>query len=153
MTRVEANKAIARQAIEEIWDRRNQDAIDMLYAADYMARDIAPSINPGREGYKQWVSDALRTFPDAFLTLEEMVAHGDKVALRYTVRRSGQDTQMGTNPGGKQGAIVMRISEGRIRESWGATRIVHLLQRIHPIPSPPECIHAGHAAPARRRPL
>jgi hypothetical protein len=73
MTRVEANKAIARQVIEEIWNRRNQDAIDMLYAADYMARDIAPSINPGGDGYKQWVSDALRTFPDAIITLEEMV--------------------------------------------------------------------------------
>jgi hypothetical protein len=34
MSRVEANKKIARRAIEEIWNRRNQDAIDRLYAAD-----------------------------------------------------------------------------------------------------------------------
>jgi len=72
-----------------------------------------------------------------------MVAVGDKVAVRYTVRRSGQEAQQGTNPGGKQGAIVMRISGGRIKGSWGATRIVHLLQRLSPIPSPPECIYAG----------
>lgn len=142
MTLVEANKAIARRAIEEIWNRRNQDAIDILCAADYATRDMAPGINPGREGYRQWVSDALRTFPDAFLTIEDMVAVGDKVAVRYTVRHSGQDVQQGINSGGKQGALVLRISEGRISESWGATRIVHLLQRISPIPSP-ECIHAG----------
>jgi hypothetical protein len=46
-----------------------------------VTRDIAPSINPGRKGYKQWVSDALRSAPDALLTIEEMVAHGDKVAV------------------------------------------------------------------------
>jgi predicted ester cyclase len=133
MIRAEANKAIARQAIEEVWNRRNLDSIDVLYAVDYVNHDVGSDLSPSRDGYRQWVCSALGDFPDAHLTIEDMVAKGDKVALRYSIRRSRRGVQSGTSPACKMGAIIVRILANQVQESWGVTRIVHLLQRTNPM--------------------
>ena len=114
------NEAIARMAIEEIWNQRNPDAIDHLCAANYMAREPRAGDRPGREGLRQMVCAAHSAAPGARLSVDLVVAQGDRVAVGYSVQ-NGSRARV-------RGALHVRIARGQIRESWGTVRLLELLQ-------------------------
>ncbi len=117
----EANKTVARKAIEEIWNQHNPDAVDALYAANYVTRDRGGSTPPDREGFKQMVRQAVAAAPDARLSIDLLLAKGDRVALRYRVH-NGHGAPV-------TGGLHLRVVRGQIRESWGTTRMVELVHR------------------------
>lgn len=130
---VEANRCVARRAIEEIWNHHDLDIIDLLVAANYVAHDPRASALPDREGFKQLVGQAVAAAPNARLTIDLMLAEGDRVALRYTVHNGQRCTTRGTSPqirqAGTTGALHLRIVRGQLRESWGVARMAELLCR------------------------
>lgn len=132
MKTIELSQSIARRAIEEIWNQHNLDAIDLLYAANYVTRDRGAV--PGREGLKQMVRQAVDAAPHARVSIDLLLAEGDKVAMRYTARSGPGDGVPGTLQTSQQasatGALVVRVVRGQIRESWGAGRMAELLHRV-----------------------
>ena len=78
---VEENKVIARRLIEEVFNEGNLDVIPELIAPDFVGVGSG-----GPEGFKQVTILYLNAFPDLHQTIEDMVAEGDKVAVRVLVR-------------------------------------------------------------------
>ena len=78
-------------------------------------------------------------FPDIQWTLEEMVAEGDKVAARFTMRGTHRGTFSGVPPTGKsirvQAMNIYRLSDGQFVEERGQPDMLVLLQQIGAIPS------------------
>ena len=122
MKTIELSKTIARKAIEEIWNQHNLDAIDVLYAPNYVTHDLGTKAVPDREGLKWLVSQAVAAAPNARVSIDMMLAEGDKVAMRYTASNGHGATATG--------ALMVRTVRGQIRESWGAGRMVELLHRV-----------------------
>jgi len=122
MKTIEVSKTVARRAIEEIWNQHNLDAIDVLYAPKYVTHDLGAKDAPDREGLKWLVSQAVAAAPNARVSIDLMLAEGDKVAMRYSAGSGHGATATG--------ALVVRIVHGQCRESWGATRMVELLCRV-----------------------
>jgi predicted SnoaL-like aldol condensation-catalyzing enzyme len=118
----EVSETVARRAIEEIWNQHNLDAIDVLYAPDYVTHDLGAQAMSGREGLKWLVSQAIAAAPNARVSIELVLAQGDKIAMRYTASNG--------HGAAATGVLVMRIIRGQIRESWSPTRMVELLQRV-----------------------
>jgi predicted ester cyclase len=89
---VARNKAVVRRLFDEIWNGRRFEAIDELYAPDYVAdyRPYAPLRN-GRASVREMVERAWTTMPDYHEELLAMVAEDDTVAVH--LRISG--TQLG----------------------------------------------------------
>ncbi len=89
---VARNKAVVRRLFDEIWNGRRFEAIDELYASDYVAdyRPYAP-LRTGRDSVRDMVERAWLTMPDYHEELLAMVAEGDTVAVH--LRISG--TQLG----------------------------------------------------------
>jgi predicted ester cyclase len=87
-----------------------------------VTRDLGASALPGREGLKQLVGQAVAAAPNARLSIGMMLAEGDKVAMRYSACNGHGVTA--------NGALIVRIIHGQIRESWGATRMAELVQRV-----------------------
>lgn len=79
-------------------------------------------------------------FPGYTLTAEDMVAEGDKVALRATFRGVHRGEFMGVPPTGKQVAIALmliyRIADGKIVEHWMNADALSLMQQIGALPVP-----------------
>ena len=90
--RCERHKAVVRQLFDEVWNGRQLDRLDALYAPDYVAdyRPYGP-LRHGPEGVRQMVEGAWVTFPDYHEELLSMVAEGWRVAVH--LRTSG--TQLG----------------------------------------------------------
>ena len=76
--------------------------------------------------------------PDFRVTIDEMVAEGDKVVTRWTVRGTHQGELMGNAPTGNQitftGYLFDRISGGKIDEEWVDYDTLHVMQEIGGVP-------------------
>ncbi len=85
-TQAEQNKALVRRWFAEL-NTGNLAAADDLYAANYVLHDpgAPPDLPPGPAGVKQFLAPFGTAFPDMQGTIEDMVAEGDKVVIRFTV--------------------------------------------------------------------
>ena len=124
---------VASHAFEEIWNHGNLDAVDEIYADDFVEHGAHPLLKPGPIGYKGWISAAVASFPYEQLHVEELYATGDKVAVRYVVQGCFGGADVGqrarSKPGPVKGCVVMRITGGQIKESWGTAKMMDLLGR------------------------
>lgn len=97
-----------------------------------------PMRGPG--GYLAIVGMIRDGFPDIQWTLEEMIAEGDRVAARFTMRGTHQGTFFGVPPSGKQIAVqamnFYRLAGGQFVEEHGQPDMLGLLQQIGAVPAP-----------------
>ncbi|MBA7613336.1 hypothetical protein ES703_20583 [subsurface metagenome] len=119
---VEENKAIARRWNDEIWNKGNIAAIDELMAANFLWLNAPPGAPSGLEGFKRFQAESLGAFADMNCTIEDMVAEGDKVAVRWAWSGSHTGEYMGIAPTGKRvtmtGVSIIHIVGGKIVEEW-----------------------------------
>jgi steroid delta-isomerase-like uncharacterized protein len=136
----EENKAII-QSVEEALNRGDWDAVDRLFAASYVDHDPSRAgLPPGPEGVKQAWSMFRAAFPDLQVTIEDMIAEGDKVAVRGVVRGTHQGELMGIPPTGKQVTATLidvnRIESGKLVERWAEQDNLGMMQQLGVIPAP-----------------
>ena len=83
---VEANKALVRRFFEEVMNKGNVDIVDEIFAPEYVNRHAHPGQTPGPNGVRQLVTNVRRAFPDLVEAPDDLVAEGDRVGLRLTLR-------------------------------------------------------------------
>jgi steroid delta-isomerase-like uncharacterized protein len=127
----EENKALARRSWEAL---DNPDLIDEVYASDVVWHEPDRDIH-GTEEAKQFISLYNSAFPDMNVTVEDMVAEGDKVVTRVSIRGTHQgETEEFGPPTGRQieGTLITisRIEGGQIVEDWDAYDNLTTLQQL-----------------------
>jgi steroid delta-isomerase-like uncharacterized protein len=137
----EENKALVRRSFEEVFNQGNLDAVEEIFAPDYVLHDpTSPEEIRGTEGMKQYVSMYRHAFPDLQQTIEDQIAEGDKVATRLTGRGTHQGELVGIPPTGNRveapGIVTNRISGGKIAESWANYDAMGMMRQIGAIPEP-----------------
>jgi steroid delta-isomerase-like uncharacterized protein len=94
----------------------------------------------GPDGYLGIVMMMRSGFSGVQWTLEDMVAEGDTVAARYTMRGTHDGNFMGVPPTGRsiqvQAMNFYRLSDGRIVEEFGQPDMMGLMMQIGAIPQP-----------------
>jgi steroid delta-isomerase-like uncharacterized protein len=126
---------IAHRWIVEGWQQGRVDMVDELHSPDFVDHDAAGRA-PGREGFKQGITDLYGGFPDLFTVIEDLVVDPDRgsVAIRWTANGTHQGTFMGLPPTGNRvsfkGIEIIRLYEGRIVERWGEWDGIDLLQQL-----------------------
>lgn len=95
------NKAIARRYIEDAVEKGNLAVVDELIDADYIYHEPGIPETPGPEVMKQRIMMYRNAFPDLHITDKDMVAEGDKVAVRGTAHGTNKGKLMGMPPTGK----------------------------------------------------
>lgn len=142
------NKTLARRAMDELWTKGNLAAVDQLYSDNCVFHDLgSPEDIRGREGLKQFARAYRTACPDLKCTIEDVVAEGDKVALRWVSRGTHKGDLLGIAPTGKQvtfrGIQMQRISNGKIEEEWAGFNTLGALQEIGAVPRLGEPAGAG----------
>src|SRR4051794_24344157 len=78
-----ANVALARQWFEEVWNQRRAEAIDKFLTPESVGHLVTGDV-PGADAFREQVhAEFLRAFPDLKVTVEETVAEGDTVVVRW----------------------------------------------------------------------
>jgi steroid delta-isomerase-like uncharacterized protein len=93
----------------------------------------------GPEGIKRLVAMFRAAFPDLKISAEDMIADGDKVAVRSVMRGTHKGEFMGVPATGKRvevsGIDIVRFEGGKAVEHWGITDNMSMMQQLGAMPS------------------
>jgi steroid delta-isomerase-like uncharacterized protein len=135
----DANKALVRRFIEEVFVASSADAVDELVADDFTPHSW-PGVGPGREPLKQAQQRISQGLADARMTIEEMISEGDLVAVRLTSHGRHTGDFMGMPASDKEYTIgeihIFRVRDGRIVEHWREADMLGMLQQLGAMPEP-----------------
>jgi predicted ester cyclase len=135
----EANKAVVRRFFEEVYNNHRLDLCDEIQDPEYAAFE------------KEWLRTWLAAFPDLHMTVDDIMAEGDKVAATITMRGTHQGMLQGeviqwlTGPvpaTGRQvevrGIFVYLVLDGKLQRtgSWGVADWLGLLRQLGVVPMP-----------------
>ncbi len=119
---LDANKALVRRFFDEVMNEGKLDVVDEIFAPEYVNRHAHPGQTPGPEGVKALVTNVRRAFPDLVETVDDLVAEGDRVALRLTLRGTHRGLFRGVEGTGRRvevmGMSIVRVEDGKIPEGW-----------------------------------
>jgi steroid delta-isomerase-like uncharacterized protein len=133
----EENKALFRRWFEEVWNQGRTEAIDELFAADGVAHGLAGADGEelrGPAGFREFHRSFREAFPDIRVTVEDVLAEGDRVAGRCAARATHRAGTLGfaaTNrPVAFEGMCIARISDGQIVEAWNSFDFMTMYQQL-----------------------
>ena len=133
------NKELVRRRYDAA-NNHTPAVLDEILADDFDVHH--PRLPSGREAMKQFEAMYRTAFPDAHVTIEDMIAEGGKVAVRYTERGThlGEYRPLSLAPTGRQyartGTAIYRIADGKLAEAWVNEDVLGMLQQLGLIPAP-----------------
>jgi steroid delta-isomerase-like uncharacterized protein len=137
---VEGNKEVIRAYVETIFNQQQVDRASELVAPDYRDHAALPGQAPGLEGTKQKWAMYLAGIPDLRVTIQELVAEGDKVAVRRSYEGTHRGELLGIPATGKpiqiDGISILRLADGKTAEHWEQLDRLALMQQLGVLPPP-----------------
>ena len=113
-------KDIARRFFDEIWNRRDESAIDRFIPEHAAGND--PDFGSGREGFRKQWREWQTAFPDLHFEIVDMVAEGDKVLTRWILTGTHQGEFLGLPATGTairvSGMSLDRVEDGLVAEGF-----------------------------------
>jgi predicted ester cyclase len=136
---IETNKALVRRFYDQVLNGRRAEAIDELAVTGYDEHDPLPGQRAGRDGLKDRVSMLIDGLAPTF-TVEDVVAEGDRVVVRWTNSARHVGDFLGIPPTGRSCAIagidIYRLEDGRLAEHWHVIDQLAMLQQLGLMPAP-----------------
>jgi len=134
----EENKAIVRRLFEELWNQGKLDVAGEIFANDYIFHGPVAGEVRGPEGFKQFVSMYLTSYPDLQFAIEDQIAEGDKVVTRWTATGTHKGELMGISPTSVRmtvtGIVIGRIAGDKIVEDWADWDALGMLRQLGVVP-------------------
>ena len=130
----EENKALLRRAWDEIYGHGRLDSLEDFMLDDVIAHEPDADVR-GIEEFRRYLVAYLAAFPDTSATIEDVVAEGDKVVSRYTVRgtHTGTTEEYGP-PTGKEilmeGITLYHFRDGKLAELWDRYDNLAVMQQL-----------------------
>jgi len=142
------NKTAVRRLFEEVWNEGNRDAAHEILSPDFVGHFIPEGLPAGPEGFVMYVGAYRAAFPNLNMQIEDIVAEGDRVAVRISCRGTHTGPLLDIPPTGKDmllGAMIfMRFDEnGRYAEGWGEHDKLSLLEQLGVTATPQEAEDLG----------
>lgn len=152
---IEENKAIVRSYIvpPQGWDELNRQIQSAEDQAAFIEKDTREIISKvfapecilhypqGDVGYEDFIKTniaLLSAFRDISYSVEDMVAEGDRVVVRYSMRGTHQAPFMGIPATGKVvkggGIMICQLAGGKIVEVWGMVDNQGMMQQLGVVP-------------------
>lgn len=134
-----ATHDLVERFYDEVLNKRRVDVIDEIAVEDYVENDPLPGQGEGRQGLRDRVSMLISALQPVF-TVEDVVAEGDRVAVRW--RHSGRQVSpfLGLPASDKSfeiaGIDFFRVAGGRLAEHWHVVDQFAMLVQLGFVPAP-----------------
>lgn len=135
----EQNKAIVRRFYEEVMSQGKVDLLDEIMAESFTDHGETLFGSPrGRESLRQGIVATRRVFPDLAVQLHDVIAGGDMVGVRGTMRCRQQGEFLGIPATGNElswaGLAMFRVVDGRMAERWFNSDSLSIVQQLGIVP-------------------
>jgi steroid delta-isomerase-like uncharacterized protein len=135
----ETNKVIVRRYYEEVHNQGKRELLKEIAAEDYVEHTPFPGQGQGLAGFQQRV-EMLQSALTMNFTIEDMIAEGDKVVVRWTNHNLHQGPLLGIPATGKSvtvtGIDIHRLRNGKLAEHWDQVDMLGLLQQLGVVSMP-----------------
>ncbi len=131
------NPTVLRRAIERFSNPQSRARYFELYDPSCVLHGY-PGVAPGLDGIKAFYAAFWAAFPDVLLTLDDVLAEGNRVAARFSFTATHLGEFMGVKATGRRvtgtGITILEFKQGRCVERWSETNTLALLQQLGAIP-------------------
>lgn len=133
----EENKALFRRWFEEVWNQGRAEAIEEMFAADGVAHGLADASGAELRGpahFREFHKGFRDAFPDIRVTVEDVIAEGDKVAGRCSARATHRSASLGFAATDRAvefgGMCIARVCDGKIAEAWNTFDFLTMYRQL-----------------------
>ena len=130
---IQSNKALVSRFIDEAYNKRNLTVGDELLAINVVIH-ISNSDIKGIEGWKQYAGSFLAGFSDIIMSVNEIIAEGDKIVASWTCRGVHTGEFHGIIHTDKQatwtGIAIYHFVDNKIGEVWVWNDIWSMMQQL-----------------------
>lgn len=116
---IEENKELVRRYNDEIWNKHNIEKFDDFASGEESA---------------DHVRQFLTAFPDVQLTIDDLIAEGDKVVARLRATATNTGPFAGNPPTSKKVEIlsirIYRIADNKIVQTWAMQDRLGLMEQL-----------------------
>ncbi len=132
----EANKLLLRRWFEEVWNQKSEAAIDRMFGKDGKSHGFPgpDSVLVGPEAFKAVHRVFLGAFPDLQVDVKDVLAEGDRVAVRWQATMTHQGDHLGFRASGKKetldGSSFLIVKDNQVVEGWSQMDLGALMQRL-----------------------
>jgi steroid delta-isomerase-like uncharacterized protein len=137
---IEENKAIVRRFFEELLSTDNFAVADEILSPDFRFYFAGSPVAMDLESYMEFLVARRAAFPDRRFVVEDMIAEGDKVSARFTMRGTHKGAFRGIAPSGTEltmtGIDMIRLSEGKMVEDRVEVDQLGMMQQLGAVTSP-----------------
>ena len=137
------NKKTIRRYYEEVFNQGRLEVLDEIVVADHIEHNPLPGQTQGIEGIKQRVAMLRAAFNPQF-TLEDVLADGDKVVVRWSNKGTHLADFFGVPATGRpvvvSGIDIHQLREGKLAEHWAIRDDLTTMLQLGVIqpPGPPD---------------
>lgn len=115
------NPTLIHRWMEEVWNQKSTDAIDVLLAENGVAHGLVDADGKAPRGPQKF-RDVHSAFPGLHIDVEETVSEGDRIWGRFHVTGTHLGDGLGVEPTGApvgfSGIVQIREENGQIAEAW-----------------------------------
>jgi len=137
-TAEKANIALVRKFFEVGPSQGDLAAADVLLHPGFSLHTPLPTPGPGIQEMNNVITTCRAAFHGLKVTVDDILAEGDKVTARFTARGTHNGEFMGVPPTGKEitmtGIEIFLIKDGKIAELWGEANLMGLIQQLGIVP-------------------
>jgi steroid delta-isomerase-like uncharacterized protein len=135
----ERNKAVVRRFIEEVQNRKDAAAYYELNHPDFVNLSAPPGFPSDRDGGKMVLWSFFAAFPDGRITIDDMIAEGDRVVTKKTFTGTHTGAFGEVPASGNHVTIqyvdILRLRDGKIIEHWLCMDQLTFMQQMGAIPT------------------
>jgi len=128
-----------RLRYHDAWNAGDTAALDGIMTTDVVNHSPLPGQPQGVAGFKAALAMMRAGVPDLAISIDSLVADGDRVSARWTGSGTHAGDLMGIPATGRPvtvtGIDISRVVDGRIVEYWQELDTLSMLQQLGVIPA------------------
>ena len=138
-----ANKELVRRFYKEVYVDWNMALVDEIVSPRFVSHDWPADGPVGPEGFRIFYSAIRAALPDARYAVDDLIAEGDRVVVRWRLLGTHKGDFRGIAPTGRaialKGIAIYRVERGKLMERWVVADLHGVLEELqapaaHPAP-------------------
>jgi len=129
-----ANKEFVRRFYKEVYVDWNRKVVDQVLSPRFMSHDWPPGGATGPQAFWNYYSAIRSAVPDARYEVDDLIAEGDRVVVRWRLLGTHAGTFQGIAPTGRaivlKGIAIYRVESGKLMERWVVSDLHGVLEQI-----------------------